>query len=102
MYPLTPLLLFNPAKRDWLPLALTDDVWCFCLLSVSASLLAAATGSSATSNDSSALLGEGLRRLNARLETGSILSDETLGAVSCLALWSVRILSYGTARILPR
>lgn len=88
-YPLSSLLLFNPAKQNWFPRMLADDVWRCIILSLAARTIAKMTKNSANLQDARSLLNEALRRLNYRMSTGYIQSDETLGAIACLANWSV-------------
>ncbi|KAL7796081.1 hypothetical protein V8C37DRAFT_408531 [Trichoderma ceciliae] len=83
-----PCLLFNPAKRDWFPRMMEDETWRCIILSLSASTLASLTGSPSNYVDSHSLLDEALRQLKSRVASGSVPSDQTLGAISCLALWS--------------
>ncbi|KAL7959427.1 hypothetical protein V8C34DRAFT_313284 [Trichoderma compactum] len=83
-----PCLLFNPAKRDWFPRMMQDEAWRCIILSLSASSLAAVTGSSSNYVDSHTLLDEALRQLKGRVASGALPSDQTLGAISCLSMWS--------------
>ncbi|KAM0261888.1 hypothetical protein ACHAQJ_002091 [Trichoderma viride] len=83
-----PCLLFNPAKRDWFPKMIQDEAWRCIILALSASNLATLTGSSSNSIDSHSLLDEALRQLKSRVASGSLPSDQTLGAIACLAMWS--------------
>ncbi|KAL7904810.1 hypothetical protein GGI35DRAFT_472023 [Trichoderma velutinum] len=83
-----PCLLFNPAKRDWFPSMMQDEAWRCIILSLSASTLAAVTGSSSNYVDSHTLLDEALRQLKGRVASGALPSDQTLGAISCLSMWS--------------
>ncbi|KAL7810271.1 hypothetical protein V8C44DRAFT_120101 [Trichoderma aethiopicum] len=83
-----PCLLFNPAKRDWFPRMMQDEAWRCIILSLSASTLASLTGSSSNYVDSHALLDEALRQLKSRVASGALPSDQTLGAISCLSMWS--------------
>jgi hypothetical protein len=93
-YPHESLLLFNPARTDWLPMALSDETWFYATLYVSARSLAFMTGCEASQRDAVFLFNEALVRLNNRLCTPGLLSDETLGAVSCMALVNVRGLRF--------
>ncbi|KAF3073349.1 hypothetical protein CFAM422_004381 [Trichoderma lentiforme] len=83
-----PCLMFNPAKRDWFPRMMQDEAWRCIILSLSASSLAAVTGSSSNYVDSHTLLDEALRQLKGRVASGALPSDQTLGAISCLSMWS--------------
>ncbi|UKZ74978.1 hypothetical protein TrVFT333_002648 [Trichoderma virens FT-333] len=83
-----PCLLFNPAKRDWFPSMMQDEAWQCIILSLSASTLASVTGSPSNYVDSHTLLDEALRQLKDRVASGALPSDQTLGAISCLAMWS--------------
>ncbi|KAL6905136.1 hypothetical protein GGI43DRAFT_301829 [Trichoderma evansii] len=83
-----PCLLFNPAKRDWFPKMMEDEAWRCIILSLSANTLASLTGSSSNYVDSHSLLDEALRQLKSRVASGSLPTDQTLGAISCLAMWS--------------
>ncbi|PTB41110.1 hypothetical protein M441DRAFT_140881 [Trichoderma asperellum CBS 433.97] len=83
-----PCLLFNPAKRDWFPKMMEDEAWRCIILSLSANSLASLTGSSSNYVDSHSLLDEALRQLKNRVASGSLPTDQTLGAISCLAMWS--------------
>ncbi|KAL6860868.1 hypothetical protein J3F83DRAFT_717180 [Trichoderma novae-zelandiae] len=83
-----PCLLFNPAKRDWFPRMMQDEAWRCIILSLSASTLASLTGSSSNHVDSHTLLDEALRQLKSRVASGALPSDQTLGAISCLSMWS--------------
>ncbi|KAK4064868.1 transcriptional regulator family: Fungal Specific TF [Trichoderma aggressivum f. europaeum] len=83
-----PCLLFNPAKRDWFPRMMQDEAWRCIILSLSASSLAAVTGNSSNYVDSHSLLDEALRQLKVRVASGALPSDQTLGAISCLSMWS--------------
>ncbi|EGR45051.1 uncharacterized protein TRIREDRAFT_111516 [Trichoderma reesei QM6a] len=83
-----PCLLFNPAKRDWFPRMMQDEAWRCIILSLSASTLASLTGSPSNYVDSHALLDEALRQLKSRVASGALPSDQTLGAISCLSMWS--------------
>ncbi|KAF2184487.1 hypothetical protein K469DRAFT_634018 [Zopfia rhizophila CBS 207.26] len=86
LYPLSPFFSFNPAKQNWLPIALTDEAWFYTILYVSASVLAGDTGCHTKFQDAACLLDNALRRLNWRLATGVMPSDETMGAIACLAM----------------
>lgn len=66
-----------------------DEAWRCIILSLSASTLASLTGSSSNYVDSHALLDEALRQLKSRVASGALPSDQTLGAISCLSMWSV-------------
>ncbi|EHK39476.1 uncharacterized protein TrAtP1_007051 [Trichoderma atroviride] len=83
-----PCLLFNPAKRDWFPKMMEDEAWRCIILSLSANALASLTGSPSNYVDSHSLLDEALRQLKSRVASGSLPTDQTLGAISCLAMWS--------------
>ncbi|KAL7814395.1 hypothetical protein V8C26DRAFT_142800 [Trichoderma gracile] len=83
-----PCLLFNPAKRDWFPRMMQDEAWRCIILSLSASTLASLTASPSNYVDSHALLDEALRQLKSRVASGALPSDQTLGAISCLSMWS--------------
>jgi hypothetical protein len=84
-----PCLLFNPAKRDWFPKMMEDEVWRSIILSLSAHALASVTGSASNYVDYHTLLDEALRQLKSRVASGSLPTDQTLGAISCLSMWSV-------------
>lgn len=84
-----PCLLFNPAKRDWFPKMMEDEAWRCIILALSANALASLTGSPSNYVDSHSLLDEALRQLKSRVASGSLPTDQTLGAISCLAMWSV-------------
>ncbi len=88
VYPLASALIFNPATRDWLPTALSDEAWFYTILHVAASMLATLTGSKHIFRDALGLQGEALRRLNHRIATGAV-SDATMGAVSCFSMMTV-------------
>lgn len=66
-----------------------DEAWRCIILSLSANSLASLTGSSSNYVDSHSLLDEALRQLKNRVASGSLPTDQTLGAISCLAMWSV-------------
>jgi hypothetical protein len=66
-----------------------DETWRCIILSLSANYLALLTGSSSNYLDSHSLLDEALRQLKSRVASGSLPTDQTLGAISCLAMWSV-------------
>ncbi|KAL7949358.1 hypothetical protein V8C42DRAFT_351003 [Trichoderma barbatum] len=83
-----PCLLFNPAKRDWFPSMMQDEAWRCLILSLSASTLASVTGSSSNYLDAHTLLDEALRQLKGRVASGTLPSDQTLGAIACLSMWS--------------
>ncbi|KAL7892134.1 hypothetical protein HDV64DRAFT_189334 [Trichoderma sp. TUCIM 5745] len=83
-----PCLLFNPAKRDWFPKMMEDEAWRCIILSLSANALASLTGSPSNYVDSHSLLDEALRQLKSRVASGSLPTDQTLGAIACLAMWS--------------
>ncbi|KAH6604518.1 hypothetical protein Trco_006225 [Trichoderma cornu-damae] len=78
----------RPAKRDWFPKMMEDETWRCIILSLSASYLASMTGSSTNYVDSHSLLGEALQQLNSRIASGAPPSEQTLGAIACLAMWS--------------
>ncbi|KAH8879796.1 hypothetical protein GQ53DRAFT_738107 [Thozetella sp. PMI_491] len=86
MYPLSSFLAFNPVKRDWLPTAMADEVWFPVILYVSAITLASQTGYDTTLRDAPELLNMALQNLNHRLAANMTPSDETMGAVACLAM----------------
>ncbi|KAL7933155.1 hypothetical protein V8C35DRAFT_305076 [Trichoderma chlorosporum] len=87
-YPLSSIFLFNPAKQHWFPRMLADDVWCYIILSFSARTIAKITRNGVNLQDAHSLLNEALQRLNHRMSAGYIQTDETLGAIACLANWS--------------
>ncbi|KAL7949329.1 hypothetical protein V8C42DRAFT_310612 [Trichoderma barbatum] len=87
-YPLSSLLLFNPAKQHWFPHMLADDVWRYIILSFAARTIARITQNRVNLQDARSLLNEALQGLNHRMSTGYIQTDETLGAIACLANWS--------------
>lgn len=66
-----------------------DEAWRCIILALSANALASLTGSSSNYLDSHSLLDEALRQLKSRVASGSLPTDQTLGAISCLAMWSV-------------
>ncbi|KAL7933186.1 hypothetical protein V8C35DRAFT_322578 [Trichoderma chlorosporum] len=94
-----PCLRFNPAKRDWFPRMMQDEAWRCIILSLSASLLASVTGSSSNYVDSHTLLDEALRQLKGRIASGGLASDQTLGAIACLSMWSNELGNYDKAWI---
>ncbi|KAL7904835.1 hypothetical protein GGI35DRAFT_472044 [Trichoderma velutinum] len=87
-YPLSSLLSFNPAKQHWFPRMLADDVWRCIILSYAARTIAKITQNGANLQDAHNLLNEALQRLNHRISAGYVQTDETLGAIACLANWS--------------
>ncbi|UKZ74945.1 hypothetical protein TrVFT333_002615 [Trichoderma virens FT-333] len=50
--------------------------------------IAKITQNNITLQDARSLLNEALQRLNHRISTGYFQTDETLGAIACLAMWS--------------
>lgn len=66
-----------------------DEAWRCIILALSANALASLTGSPSNYVDSHSLLDEALRQLKSRVASGSLPTDQTLGAISCLAMWSV-------------
>lgn len=68
---------------------IADDVWRYIILAFAAGTIAKLTNNSANLQDAYTLLNEALQRLNNRISSGHIQSDETLGAIACLANWSV-------------
>ncbi|RFU78611.1 hypothetical protein TARUN_3581 [Trichoderma arundinaceum] len=97
-----PCLLFNPAKRDWFPQMMEDETWRCIILSLSASTLASMTGSSSNYVDSHSLLDEALRQLKGRVASDALPSDKTLGAISCLSMWSNELGNYDKAWVHAR
>ncbi|KAH0492100.1 hypothetical protein TgHK011_007067 [Trichoderma gracile] len=87
-YPLSSLFLFNPAKQNWFPRMMVDDAWRCVNLSFAARTLAEMTNNSANLQDARILLSEALQRLSHRIAAGYAQTDETLGAIACLANWS--------------
>ncbi|TFB07256.1 hypothetical protein CCMA1212_001244 [Trichoderma ghanense] len=77
-----------PCSLDWFPRMMQDEAWRCIILSLSASTLATLTGSSSNYVDAHTLLDEALRQLKSRVASGALPSDQTLGAISCLSMWS--------------
>ncbi|KAM0523845.1 hypothetical protein ACHAPE_001097 [Trichoderma viride] len=84
-----PMLSRNPSPMPTeLPVALVGHALLYINYSLSANALASLTGSPSNYVDSHSLLDEALRQLKSRVASGSLPTDQTLGAISCLAMWS--------------
>jgi hypothetical protein len=93
VYPFEAHLSFNPVKTAWWNHAITDEVLFYTVLFASATHRGICNGDP-ESKEAGLLMKSALPLLGERLKNSPLkLSDATIGAVSCLAMTEVRILS---------
>jgi hypothetical protein len=88
LYPLESHLSFNPVRRSWFPLAITDELL-FHTVILSAAVTLSFRSEHRQSTEASKIMRPIFRLLTSRLKNQSSISDATIGAVSCLAMIEV-------------
>jgi len=89
MYPLESLLIFNPVKKIWFHRAITNEVLLHSTLFSSAMRLSLTTSDPNLRNDVIVLMNFLFRHVHRKLASMDKLSDDTIAAVSSLAMSEV-------------